>query len=60
MVEASADEVTPNLTEAQTVKVPKAPKTGDSNGTTPLWRNEHGITFMGLYNFFLNDNSLNM
>ena len=30
MVEASADEVTPNLTEAQTVKVPKAPKTGDS------------------------------
>ena len=29
MVEASADEVTPNLTEAQTVKVPKAPKTGD-------------------------------
>lgn len=30
MVEASDDEVTPNLTEAQTVKVPKAPKTGDS------------------------------
>ena len=30
------------------------------NGTTPLWRNEHGITFMGLYDFFLNDNSLNM
>ena len=30
------------------------------NGATPLWRNEHGITFMGLYDFFLNDNSLNM
>lgn len=30
------------------------------NRTTPLWRNEHGITFMGLYDFFLNDNSLNM
>ena len=30
------------------------------NGTTPLWRNEQGITFMGLYDFFLNDNSLNM
>ena len=30
------------------------------NGTMPLWRNEQGITFMGLYDFFLNDNSLNM
>ena len=30
------------------------------NGNAPLWRNEQGITFMGLYDFFLNDNSLNM
>ena len=30
------------------------------NGTSPLWRNEQGITFMGLYDFFLNENSLNM
>jgi len=30
------------------------------NGATPLWRNEQGITIMGLYDFFLNDNSLNM
>ena len=30
------------------------------NGNAPLWRNEQGITFMGLYDFLLNDNSLNM
>jgi predicted AAA+ superfamily ATPase len=30
------------------------------NGTSPLWRNEQGITIMGLYDFFLNGNSLNM
>ncbi|MCR5107695.1 MAG: ATP-binding protein [Lachnospiraceae bacterium] len=30
------------------------------NGNSPLWRNEQGITLMGLYDFFLNDNSLNM
>ena len=30
------------------------------NGNAPLWRNKQGITFIGLYDFFLNDNSLNM
>ncbi len=30
------------------------------NGNSPLWRNEEGITFMGLYDFFLNENSLNL
>ena len=30
------------------------------NGKSPIWRNENGITFMGVYDFLLNDNSLNM
>ena len=30
------------------------------NGNTPLWRNEEGITIMGVFDFLLNDNSLNL
>ncbi len=30
------------------------------NGNTPIWRNEKGITFIGVYDFFLNPNSLNL
>ena len=25
---------------------------------TPVWRNEQGITFLGLFDFLLNENSL--
>ena len=28
------------------------------NGNTPLWRNEEGITIMGIFDFLLNENSL--
>ena len=27
---------------------------------TPIWRNEEGITFMGIYDFLLNENSLDL
>ena len=27
---------------------------------TPIWRNEEGITFMGIYDFMLNENSLDL
>lgn len=30
------------------------------NGNTPLWRNEEGITIMGIFDFLLNENSLNL
>lgn len=30
------------------------------NGNTPLWRNEQGITIMNLYEFLLNENSLDL
>lgn len=30
------------------------------NGNTPLWRNEEGITIMGVFDFLLNENSLNL
>lgn len=30
------------------------------NGNTPLWRNEDGITIMGIFDFLLNENSLNL
>lgn len=30
------------------------------NGNTPLWRNEYGITIMGIFDFLLNENSLNL
>lgn len=30
------------------------------NGSFPIWRNEQGITFMGIYDFLLNPNSLNL
>lgn len=30
------------------------------NGNSPVWRNEEGITFMGIYNFLLNENSLDL
>ena len=29
-------------------------------GNSPVWRNESGITFMGIYDFFLNENSLDL
>ena len=27
---------------------------------SPIWRNEEGITFMGIYDFMLNENSLDL
>lgn len=30
------------------------------NGNTPLWRNEEGITIMGVFDFLLNENSLDL
>ncbi len=30
------------------------------NGSSPIWRNEQGITFIGIYDFLLNSNSLNI
>lgn len=30
------------------------------NGNSPVWRNEEGITFMGIYDFLLNENSLDL
>lgn len=30
------------------------------NGNTPLWRNEEGITIMGIVDFLLNENSLDL
>lgn len=30
------------------------------NGNTPLWRNEEGITIMGIFDFILNENSLDL
>lgn len=30
------------------------------NGNTPLWRNEEGITIMGIFDFLLNENSLDL
>ena len=30
------------------------------NGNTPLWRNEDGITIMGIFDFLLNENSLDL
>ena len=29
-------------------------------GNTPLWRNEEGITVMGIFDFLLNEDSLDM
>lgn len=29
-------------------------------GNSPVWRNESGITFMGIYDFLLNENSLDL
>lgn len=29
-------------------------------GNTPIWRNEKGITIMGIYDFLLNENSLDL
>ena len=30
------------------------------SGNTPLWRNEQGITIMNLYEFLLDENSLDL
>lgn len=30
------------------------------SGNTPLWRNEQGITIMNLFDFLLNENSLDL
>lgn len=30
------------------------------NGNGPIWRNDEGITFMGIYDFLLNENSLDL
>jgi len=31
-----------------------------THGTSPIWRNDEGITFIGLFDFLLNENSLDM
>lgn len=31
-----------------------------TSGNTPVWRNEKGITFVGLFDFLLNENSLDL
>ena len=47
--------------QASLIKIPDSfRKIVVVNGNMPLWRNEQGITFMGSYEFFLNENSLNM
>ena len=47
--------------QASLIKIPDSfKKIIVVNENTPIWRNEQGITFMGVYDFMLNDNSLNM
>ena len=45
--------------QASLVKIPDSfKKIIIVSGNTPVWRNEAGITIMGIYDFLLNENSL--
>ena len=45
--------------QAPLVKIPDSfKKIVVVGNNTPIWRNEEGITFMGIYDFLLNENSL--
>ena len=47
--------------QASLVKIPDSfKKFIIVNGNTPLWRNEEGITIMGVFDFLLNENSLDL
>ncbi len=45
--------------QASLVKIPDSfKKIIITGGNAPVWRNDHGITIMGLFDFLLNENSL--
>ncbi|MBR2677307.1 MAG: ATP-binding protein [Solobacterium sp.] len=45
--------------QASLIKIPDSfKKLIITSGNTPVWRNEQGITFIGLFDFLLNENSL--
>ncbi len=45
--------------QASLIKIPDSfKKIIITSGNTPVWRNEQGITVMGLFDFLLNENSL--
>ena len=47
--------------QAPLVKIPDSfKKIVVVGNNTPIWRNEEGITFMGIYGFLLNENSLDL
>ena len=47
--------------QAPLVKIPDSfKKIVVVGNNTPIWRNEEGITFMGIYDFLLNENSLDI
>ena len=47
--------------QAPLVKIPGSfKKIVVAGNNTPIWRNEEGITFMGIYDFLLNENSLDL
>ena len=47
--------------QAPLVKIPDSfKKIVVVGNNTPIWRNEEGITFMGIYDFLLNENSLDL
>ena len=47
--------------QAPLVKIPDSFKKIVVVGNhSPIWRNEKGITFMGIYDFLLNENSLDL
>ena len=47
--------------QAPLVKIPDSfKKIVIVGNNTPIWRNEEGITFMGIYDFLLNENSLDL
>ena len=48
-----------NQEQASLIKIPDSfKKIIITSGNTPVWRNEQGITVMGLFDFLLNENSL--
>lgn len=56
---AIPDQEKMNQEQASLVRVPDSFKKIIITGTnSPLWRNEQGITIMSIYDFLLNDNSL--
>ncbi|MCR4922654.1 MAG: ATP-binding protein, partial [Lachnospiraceae bacterium] len=45
--------------QASLIKIPDSfKKIIITSGNTPVWRNEQGITIMGLFEFLLNEDSL--